>query len=511
MNKPKIPSKLLDKRIPTLIGLFVLVVGLVAGIFFLGDGPGVFAPRATPSTTPNKIKVTNVTDNSFTISFITDEVTPGFVKYGTTANQLNSQASDDRDQLSGTVSDYQVHHITVRGLQPTTTYFYTLGTGSNSRFDDNGNPFTIQTTARSGAPAAAKTIYGSVSNQTGNPADGAIVYVSLANAGEMSSLVKASGSWAVPLSNARTPDGSGYAQITDTDTIILTVQGTLASDVLSHSISVADAQPVPTLTFGQSTPPTPEPTPEATPETTAEPEATPESTPDELDELFEEFETDSRSEMLDELTSPLTSTEEATPEPLAVTIVDLEKTEPQIVTTTQPKIVGVVAPNVVITIEVHSHTQIHEDVVSDENGNFELDIATLSQNLEPGPHEVTYSYTDPNTGEVVTRTVQFTVEASVQQLAQGEPFGSGNPFPPTTPSPTPATESATATESAQATESAVATDEGRVTMPATDEAVPVSGSVGTTMALVFGGLFFIISGLWSFWISHQLGKDEVEF
>ncbi|NCN51000.1 MAG: hypothetical protein GW925_00935, partial [Candidatus Pacebacteria bacterium] len=55
-----------------------------------------------------------------------------------------------------------------------------------------------------------------------------------------------------------------------------------------------------------------------------------------------------------------------------------------------------------------------------------------------------------------------------------------------------------------------ATEEARVALPATDSAIPVSGSVGTTFALVFGGLFFIISGAWSFWISSQLQRGKLE-
>jgi hypothetical protein len=512
MKKFDLPKKLLDKKIPTILGLFVLVMALVAGIFFLGEGPGVFAPRATPATTPQKIKVTNITDNSFTVSFLTDETTPGFIKYGTQASSLNSQSSDDRDQLSGTVSDYKMHHITVRGLKATTSYFYTLGTGSSGKFDNNGSPFIVKTTARNGTPSAAKTIYGSVSNQAGNPADGAVVYVSLKNAGEMSSLVKASGSWIVPLSNARTRDGSGYAQVVDTDNLIISVQGNLPTQSISHNILVQDAQPIPTLVFGQTLPvnqvadaiqggsqvagtPTEvdiKDTAELFPDTAA-------------DDVMEKEELSSRSAVLDELVEPLTSTQSASPEAkVELLVLNVDIAEPQVITTSQPKITGKVAPNVQVTIEVHSENNIQEFIIADENGNFELDIASLSETLEPGPHEVIYSYTDPTTNEVISKTVNFTVEAPVQQIAQAdtqdEPYGSGNPYPPET-----------ATQEAVATVSAQSTQEARVSMPATDEPIPVSGSVGTTMALVFGGLFFITAGLWSLWISNQLGKEEIEF
>lgn len=512
MKKPAIPSKLLDKKIPTLLGIFVLVVALIAGTLLLGQGPGVFAPRATPTTTPKNIKITNVTDNSFTISFLTDDLTPGFVKYGTTENALNSQASDDRDQLSGTVADFKMHHITVRGLQPTTNYYYTLGTGAGTSFDNNGNPFLIKTTARNGAPAAAKTIYGSVSTQAGSPADGSVVYVALANAGEMSSLVKASGSWAIPLSNARTKDGSAYAQISDADNIIISVQGTTQTETTSFNTTVSEAQPIPTLTFGQSAPPssptptpaptstpeetvepTPEINPEPTPEITPEPTVTPEATPEITSFLNASPSAEASNSAL--LVEYAESTSSAT---ASVITVDLEQTEPQQVTTTQPTIIGKAVPNVTVAIQVHSDANIQQFITADANGNFSLDIAALSKTLEPGPHTVTYSYTDPATNQLVTKTVNFVVQASAQQLALAQPFGSGNPYPPTSPTPSPASASAPATDS------------GRISMPATESGVPVSGSVGTTLALIFGGLFFIISGLWSFWISHQLGKEEVE-
>lgn len=499
MKKPAIPKKLLDKRIPTLLGVFILVIALIAGTLLLGKGPGVFAPRATPTTTPTKIKVTNVTDNSFTISFLTEESTPGFVKYGTQPGTVNSQASDDRDQLSGTISDFKTHHVTVRGLQPTTTYYYTLGTGSGATFDNNGSPFTIKTTARNGAPAAAKTIYGSVSTQANTPADGAIVYIALANAGEMSSLVKSSGSWAVPLSNARTTDGSGYAKITDTDNIILSVQGQLPTDVISYTTTVAEAQPVPTLTFGALTQSV-----GSSPVPSASPAPTPDSTP--INSIPPEAPHIPLGLGGGDASSSATATSSATKK--TVTILDLEKEEPQSLTTSQPTVIGKAPPNVTVTLEIHSDANIQQYVVADADGNFSLDIASLSQTLEPGPHTATYSYTDPTTNQVVTRTIHFTVESSTQQIAQA-PFGSGNPYPPTTPTPTLTPNPSITPEIA--TPSATATDSGRTSMPATESGIPVSGSVGTTLALVFGGFFFIISGLWSFWISHQLGKNEAEF
>lgn len=551
----------MQKRIPTLLGLLLLVVALVAGVFFIGQGPGVFAPRATPQTTPKKVKVTNVTDNSFTVSFLTDEKTAGFVKYGTEPSSLKSQSSDDRDQLSGTVGEYQLHHVTVRGLQENTTYHYELGTGSGATFNNNGAPFVIKTAKRSGAPSAAKTIYGSVTNAAGGPADGSIVYVSLSGAGDMSSLVKNSGSWAIPLSNARTPDGEGYANISDTAELNILAQGPQENLSSNLTVAVKDAQPVDAIALagsnaqqmanqpgqgndsgsvvrgkpdidpnstqsGQVTPPkptptsdlpviTPTPSPSPSPSTSPAPSVSPSpsvsptaspspsSTPGGLGGLNNNPPGGSNGFNLNNGDAPAGSD----------TVVSVNAGDGQEVITTQPKIVGKVPSKVLITIEVNSDNKIMTNATSDENGNFEIDLTELQKELEPGEHTVTYSYTDPNTGQDVVKTVTFHVaQSATKQLAQAgdnqnnqnnsenQPFGSGNPFPATSPSPSPSPTPTPATSSTPATRSA---------MPSTSSGVPVSGSVGTTMALVFGGLFFIISGAWSFWISSQLEERKI--
>ena len=215
-----------QRNIPTLLGLGVLVIGLVAGSLFLGQGFGAFSPRATAQTTPKNIEITNVTDSGFTVSFITDESTIGFIKYGTSPDALKLQVGDDRDQISGTVNPHTTHYISVRELQPKTSYYFTLGTASNSKFDNGGQPYSTTTAARTGNPGPAMTIYGTVVLSDGSqPASGAIVYADIVGVGKLSSLVKESGSWSIPLSSARVKDGSAYAKIDATTPVALFIQG----------------------------------------------------------------------------------------------------------------------------------------------------------------------------------------------------------------------------------------------------------------------------------------------
>jgi len=484
MQLPAKKTPLSKRQIPTLLGLGILIVSLVAGVLLFGEGTGVFAPRATPQTTPKNVKVTNVTDKSFTVSFYTDEATNGFVKYGTTENSLKNQVNDDRDQLSGSVGSYQLHHITVRGLTPATTYYYVLGTASSSRFDNNGAPFSVKTgPVLSGAPPLNKTVYGTVVTEAGAPAEGSIVYVLSTAMAEMSSLVKSSGSWAVSLSSARTSDGSNWAALTDDTTLNIIIQGVDPSKASIFSTTVAEAQPVPEVTLGHI--PAPKTAEEVAQEATTQ-EETSTATGGGLDDLLTQLGDEAESSALEE---------EATTSSV-LNLATVSETEKPVVTS-EPVIQGVAAPGVTVTVEVHSDGNIAEAVVADQDGNFTLDIAALSKQLDSGEHTVTYSYTDPDTGEQVSRTQSFLVADASGQLAQAgtetTSFGSGSPFPVPSPAPTP-----TPTPTAQSTESAIIS---------TDSGVYQSGSVENTIALMVGGVFFIAAGAWSWWLAKEVKES----
>lgn len=484
-KKPNTP--LSKKQIPTLLGLAILVVSLVAGVLLFGNGTGVFSPRATPQTTPQNISISNVSDRSFTISFYTDEATTGFVKYGTEQGALRSQALDDRDQLSGTVGNYQLHQVTVRGLTPNTQYFYTVGTASVPNFDNNGVPFAVITyPALSETPPLNKTIYGTVATPAGSPAEGSVVFVSGEGMSELSSLVKSSGSWAIALSSARSMDGSAFADLTESSMLQVVVQGTTPELTSSFSLPISSAQPVPEVTLGSVPEISEEPA-----EVVVEGEETlpPEESPVAGGGL---------NDILGQLAEEQDESEEEVP-----AVLDLAKVAEgeQPTVSAQPVITGEAAPGVAVTIEVHSDTQISQTLVADENGQFSLDISSLGQQLEPGEHTVTYTYVDPTSGQEVTRSQTFFVSDTSNQLAQANttsPFGSGNPVPVVTPTPTPTPElEPTTTPVTEPTRSAVV---------ATDSGMYQAGSVENTVALIVGGVFFIFAGGWSWWLAQEVKK-----
>jgi len=545
MIKRKVKTNsIMQKQIPTIVGLLLLVGALVLGLVFFGNGTGVFAPRATAQTTPKNIRVTNVSHDSFTVSFFTDEATPGFVKYGVETGKLNSQVRDDRDQLSGSIDDFQLHHVTIRGLEPNTEYYYVLGTGSNAEFDQEGQPFTITTTAvpTSSLPESI-TIFGSVALASGAPAQGSIIYVTAPGMQDMSSLVKGSGSWAIPLSQALNSAGTEFASLTATDQITILAQGLTAEERLQLQLTVSEAQPI-ELVFGQDI------TDKQTAMTDAEnstDEQTAASDSAETATDSASIATDSASiatdsasiatnsastatqstisghlkELLDEA-EPLASNSSASSELL---LGDLsEETSEMVYTNSTPVIKGKVAPNVEVKLEIHSTTQYEETVTTDSNGEFSLDTATLNAELEPGEHTVTYTYIDPDTGLEVVKTEFFWVEDSNQTIAMADndivsaaqtssttPNGTGDPYsmPTTTPTVNPTTRATnitpvpTATTKPSSTTATSSTSSTREYV-GTDSSTLKAGSVGVTALMILSGFFFILVGSWSWWLAGEL-------
>lgn len=269
----------LNKRFPTILGLIILFGALGVGVFFIGTGPGIFSPRATPQTTPKNVKITNVTDTTFTVSFVTDEATTAFLKYGTSATALNSREGDDRDQLAGNVSTYNTHHITLRTLQPNTSYFFTIGTGSSSQFDNNGQPYTVKTSTKTGTQSTAQTIYGTVLTKDSTAADGSIVYVTVDKGAELSTLVRSSGTWAIPLSQLRGVDGGNPPSITTNTLMQIMVQGKSMTDTATLTTTVGQPQfPVKTITLGENVTAQTTTAPTSAPQTSQAP-TTPTATP----------------------------------------------------------------------------------------------------------------------------------------------------------------------------------------------------------------------------------------
>src|SRR4030043_1404707 len=81
------------KRIPTIIGLIVLVIGLGTGIILI-NGRQIFRLNAKEEASPKNVRVSNINESSFSVSWTTAVVTKGFIKWGGKERTLNQTALD---------------------------------------------------------------------------------------------------------------------------------------------------------------------------------------------------------------------------------------------------------------------------------------------------------------------------------------------------------------------------------------------------------------------------------
>src|SRR3990167_3047971 len=97
----------------------LLVIALPGGVY-LATNQNSFFGIASPEEAPKEVKITNISDNSFSVSWVTpDKQNLGFLAYGNT-EKLGKTTNDDRD-ASGTQPRY-THHVTLKNLLPSTLY-----------------------------------------------------------------------------------------------------------------------------------------------------------------------------------------------------------------------------------------------------------------------------------------------------------------------------------------------------------------------------------------------------
>jgi hypothetical protein len=343
------------KTIPTLIGLTIVSAGLVVGLFLIERSQNIFS-RATTENNPRQVKISNITSNSLTISWLTTGAASGRVKFGTDAKSFDSEANDERDADLSQRETYFSHYVSLTNLEPSTTYYYQIYSDSR-RYDDNGRPYQITTAPEIiGNPPANDLAYGTILDSGGQPAEGALVYLNLANSTLQTSLVSSSGNWAVPLNQARTTNLSDYISYDlEASTIEIFVQ--FREKTANAVTTTNNDSPVPPITIGES-----------------------------FD--FREKASAEEAEMTFLSGFILEEDSLATPS-YSLTITNPQEGES--LATQKPLFMGKGPAEGKITIEIESSQELAGEVTTSIWGNWSW---TPPKNLEPGEHTITISYFD---------------------------------------------------------------------------------------------------------------------
>lgn len=438
-----------ENKIPTILGIIILLAGTFLGVFYL-NMTQVFKIGASPETSPKDIRVSNISDNSATISWITDGETTDFLNWGAGQNSINKIEKED----SGNTK-YFVHNITLTGLNPSTNYFYKINSNGTS-YDSGGIPWQFSTGPNIGINSSSFPISGSVITTSGQPSKRTLVYLNVSGY-LASTLTSDTGNFVLQLASIRSTDLTSYLQI-DPKSTLLEVSAQSGSDgVSSAKIFPQSANPIPAMVLGQvydlrNQPPNSDgqnpgadlQLPEA---------ATPES----------KFNTES-------------STSSAKP-----TSVILENiTEGETVTSTQPQFFGKGPGGENITITVHSETPVTDTVKIPSSGSWSW---TPPAGLDPGAHTITISWIDIG-GITRNLTRNFVVQAGEVPAFTASQSGS-TPTPSSTP-----VISASPTASGTATPKATITP--KPTASASGQPVPITGELTPTLILSIMGIAILI-------------------
>lgn len=431
--------------IPTLLGLFIAIGGIFSAVWLTG-GPARFLVGASPESVPQSVKITNVSDTSSSISWITDKAVSGFIEYTEDrSGSTKMTASDDRDQEKGNVGLYQTHHVTLKGLTPSATYKIVVGSATGKFPQSN-----ISTGPTISISPTADVAFGQVVTTSGDVAEGAIVYLQAPGGMEQSTLVKSSGNWIIPIAISRTSDLSSFVVYDKKSTpVTISVQaailGTATKTILADKLS-----PATTITLNTSE------NVDITSSTDVIPTTIPES----------KFSTEL-----------VVSTSSA---PSGLKLLSPKPSEQ--INSQRPVIIGEAEKNSEIQIEINSSQPIVAVIKTSSTGKF---IYNTPQDLQPGTHTVTVT-TTPASGipQKITRT--FTVLALNTSV---DPAFSATGSAQITITPSPTSPVVTATIGASPTKVPV-----QVFYPSTASGTPESGNFTSTLILIILGCGLLLTG-----------------
>lgn len=451
-------------RIPTLLGLFVLFLG-VSLTTFLVNKQTILQTNASSLEQPQNVRITNVTDTSFFVTYSTVDKVSGTLNYGK-SNSLGQSIFDERSQ--GKLSNYHVHSFAVNNLTPLTKYYFTIISGQNTYYNNN-KPFEVTTGPLINNPTKnSDVIKGKIILPNNAPPSEAIIYITSDGSQVFSTLAKSDGTYSMPLNQIRTADFSSYYDLNQDSIIKMLIYG----DLLTSSVTFSKTQinSVPSITLSKNY------------------------------NLLTQNSSNLNPSLDSQGFPSLVSSTSGTPQKIQI----LTPKKDQGLTDSQPLFKGTAKPGENVQIVIHSSQAIQTQVTTDKNGNWSY---TPQEPLTPGTHTITITTKDIS-GILKTITQSFVVYASGTQIqnANGSPTPTPTPTliaKTTSPTPTPViiltptpdiviTSTPFPTPTEILVQAPVSTTSGILLPPTGNPSIIVFGAFGIAVSLI-GGFFFLLS------------------
>ena len=388
-------NSLWQRRIPTLLGIMMIVVGIGVTTYLASKG-AIVTTKAGPTETPQDVRVTNISDNSITVSYTTEAQVIGSINYGRDKS-LGQTTLDDRDD-EGVISPRFVHYVTLKNLSPSATYLFSITSGANTYLKD-GNPYEITTAPSIRANVDEDSLLKGTIIYPEQYSKEAIIYITSQDASTISTIAKDDGNYSSLLNILRDKDLSSYFGFNENTVFDMLVVGQGTTSNVKFTIPASKELPPITLSEGFDF-------------TQSKNEVASESAQEGFSALVFQTET------------PIKTPQIITPE------------ENQTFVDSQPRFSGVATPNTVIDIEIHSDDNIKAQVFVDAKGNWSYRPPSA---LSPGQHTIKITARD-SSGILRTIISAFTIfEAGTQVAEAAPPSASQSPTtpPPQSPTPTP--------------------------------------------------------------------------
>jgi hypothetical protein len=370
-----------DKKIPSFfgIGVFVLSIGVIT---WLTGNVILFGTKAATGATPKQVTITNITDHSFTVTYVTDSLVLGSVSSGIDS-KFGTLTLDERDLAATSPIPHHVHSIQVQNLTPTTHFFFAIISDGEKYLLQN-KPYEVSTASKQ-TSLNTNMASGQVSLASGAaPAEG-LVYLSNTDSQIISTLLQVDGSYKLPVGTILKKDLTGPL-ITSPDTL-LQIKAVTSTEQASATVLAGQVNPIPRLALSNTYDFT-----VASSDGDASINATGSATPDA-----------SHSASL-----PLPSTA-----PVSAPVILFPKDNAEL-KDPQPTFTGKALPNTSIDLTISSENTISQSLLSDSDGNWEYKPPNP---LTPGVYTITAASVNAQ-GEVENVARSFTVNASGSKFAQ---------------------------------------------------------------------------------------------
>lgn len=373
-----------NKRIPTLLGLIVITIAIGITTFVVGQTT-FFTQQASPTSNPQEIRITNISDSSFTVSYSTTASIFGSLNFGID-QKLGQIQGDEKD--NGSIREHTIHSFLVKNLNPSTKYYFSIVNG-NQTYMNNDLPYEVVTGPTISAKPNTSFIVGKLVTTQGTAPTEAILYATTDGAQPVSAISKPDGSYTISLENLRTQDLSSYFKFQNKAVIKMLV---VSSDGTSNVRFLAkDVNQIPIIIVSKN-----------------------------YDFTSQNEEVASSSASTTQFPTISSGNSAITPKIVTPSI-------NQQFTDAKPTFKGTGLPNDKITITIQSTQEIQGQVTADANGNWSF---TPSAPLSPGQHTITIIAKDAS-GILRTISQTFTVQAALA----ASPSTSPTPTPTISPAP----------------------------------------------------------------------------